>query len=164
MKAATKGVHRALPVCSVVQSCLTLDCSPPGSSVHGILQARILEWSHSLLQGIFPIHRLNQSLLHCRQILYHLSHQKNPKVTFQIQIWVFYHFILFCLSVSILSEDGKWTVNLQEFTVTDTFFFLSVYLATRGEPRESNSKIPISIKSTESCYKSYNSSLSRVQK
>ena len=32
----------------VVQSCPTLfdpvDCSPPGSSVHGILQARILEW------------------------------------------------------------------------------------------------------------------------
>ena len=32
----------------VPQSCLTLcdpmDCSPPGSSVHGILQARILEW------------------------------------------------------------------------------------------------------------------------
>ena len=33
---------------SVAQSCLTLrdpkDCSLPGSSVHGILQARILEW------------------------------------------------------------------------------------------------------------------------
>ena len=32
----------------VTQSCLTLcdpmDCSPPGSSAHGILQARILEW------------------------------------------------------------------------------------------------------------------------
>ena len=32
----------------VAQSCLTLcdpaDCSPPGSSIHGILQARILEW------------------------------------------------------------------------------------------------------------------------
>ena len=32
----------------VTQSCLTLcyhmDCSPPGSSLHGILQARILEW------------------------------------------------------------------------------------------------------------------------
>ena len=32
-----------------LQSCLTLydsmDCSPPGSSVHGILQAGILEWS-----------------------------------------------------------------------------------------------------------------------
>ena len=32
----------------VIQSCLILcdpvDCSPPGSSVHGILQERILEW------------------------------------------------------------------------------------------------------------------------
>ena len=32
----------------IAYSCLTLgdpmDCSPPGSSVHGILQARILEW------------------------------------------------------------------------------------------------------------------------
>ena len=29
---------------SCVQLCDSLDCSPPGSSVHGILQARILEW------------------------------------------------------------------------------------------------------------------------
>ena len=33
---------------SVAWSCLTLcnaiDCGPPGSSIHGILQARILEW------------------------------------------------------------------------------------------------------------------------
>ena len=32
----------------VTQSCPTLsdpmDCSPPGSSVHGILQAKVLEW------------------------------------------------------------------------------------------------------------------------
>ena len=32
----------------VAQSCLTLcdpvDCNPPGSSIHGILQARVLEW------------------------------------------------------------------------------------------------------------------------
>ena len=37
-----------LAVVLVVQSCLTLckpmDYSPPGSSVHGILQARTLEW------------------------------------------------------------------------------------------------------------------------
>ena len=24
--------------------CKTMDCSPPGSSVHGVLQARILQW------------------------------------------------------------------------------------------------------------------------
>ena len=37
-----------LHICSFTQLCLTLcdpmDCSPPGSSVHGISQARILEW------------------------------------------------------------------------------------------------------------------------
>ena len=35
-------------VCVCAQSCLTLcnprDCSPPGSPVHGVLPARILEW------------------------------------------------------------------------------------------------------------------------
>ena len=35
-------------LCLVTQPCLTLcdpmDCSPPGPSVHGILQAKILEW------------------------------------------------------------------------------------------------------------------------
>ena len=38
----------AIKWCSVTQLCPILcnptDCSPPGSSVHGILQARILEW------------------------------------------------------------------------------------------------------------------------
>ena len=57
----------------VTQSCPTLydpiDCSPPGSSVHEILQARILEWAaHSLLQEgedlqkIFPTQGLNLGL------------------------------------------------------------------------------------------------------
>ena len=38
----------ALSESDVAQSCLTfcdpIDCSPPGSSVHGIFQARVLEW------------------------------------------------------------------------------------------------------------------------
>ena len=34
--------------------------------------------SHSLLQRIFPTQGSNQGLLHCRQILYHLSHQGSP--------------------------------------------------------------------------------------
>ena len=33
--------------------------------------------SHSLLQGIFLTQELNLGHLHCRQILYHLSHQGN---------------------------------------------------------------------------------------
>ena len=42
--------------------CDPMDCSPPGSSVHGILQARILKWV-ALLQGIFLTQGLNSGLL-----------------------------------------------------------------------------------------------------
>ena len=53
----------------ILHSCLTLcnpmDCSPPGSSVHGILQARILEWVaiSSSRGSIFQTQRLNLHLL-----------------------------------------------------------------------------------------------------
>ena len=44
--------------------CDPMDCSPTGSSVHGILQARVLEWvAIALLQGIFPTQGLNPYLL-----------------------------------------------------------------------------------------------------
>ena len=36
---------------------------------------------HFLLQGIFPTQGLNLGLPHCRQTLYHLSHQGTPSVT-----------------------------------------------------------------------------------
>ena len=50
--------------------CDPIDCSPPGSSVLGILQARILEWGgHSLLQGIFLTQGSNPGLLHYRQFI-----------------------------------------------------------------------------------------------
>ena len=48
----------------VTDSCDPMDCGLPGSSVCGILQARILEWvAHALLQGIFPTQGLNLCLL-----------------------------------------------------------------------------------------------------
>ena len=46
---------------------------PPGSSVHGFTQARTLEGSHFLYQRIFLIQ--DPHCLHCRRILYSLSHQ-----------------------------------------------------------------------------------------
>ena len=59
--------------------CSTIDCSPPGSSVHGILWARVLEWVViPFSRGIFPTQGLDLGLPHCRRILYHLSHQGNP--------------------------------------------------------------------------------------
>ena len=63
----------------VTQSCPTLcnlmDCSMPGSSVHGISPSRNTGiGSHFLLQGILPTQRSNQGLPHCSQILYLLSY------------------------------------------------------------------------------------------
>ena len=62
-------------------SCLTL-CDPMDYTVHGILQARILEWV------AFPFSKgssqqpqgSNPGLLHCKQILYPLSHQGGPRI------------------------------------------------------------------------------------
>ena len=44
--------------------------------------------SHSLLQGIFQTEGLNPGLLHCRWILYQLSHQESPRIL----EWVAYPF------------------------------------------------------------------------
>ena len=70
-------------MCLIIQSyptlCNLMGCSLPGSSVHGILQARTLEWltipsPGNLLQGSNP------GLLQCRWILYCLSHQRSPSI------------------------------------------------------------------------------------
>ena len=54
--------------------CDPMDCFPPGSFIHGILQARILEWAAiPFSRGFILTQGLNPSLLPCRQILYHLS-------------------------------------------------------------------------------------------
>ena len=52
-----------------------MDCSLPGSSVHELLQERILEWLPFLSPGDLPTQGSNLGLLHCRQILYRLSPQ-----------------------------------------------------------------------------------------
>ena len=72
-------------LCLVSQSCLTLcnpmDCSLPGSSVHGNSPGKNTGVGcHALLQGIFPTRGSNLGLSHCRQILYHLSHQGSPRI------------------------------------------------------------------------------------
>ena len=52
--------------------CEAMGGSLPGCSVPGILQARILEWV------AIPNPGIKLDLLHCRQILYHLSHEGSP--------------------------------------------------------------------------------------
>ena len=69
--------------CACMLTCVQLFVTPwivahPRSSVHGISQARILEWVHVLLQGIFPTPESNLGLLHCRQIPYHWASWEAP--------------------------------------------------------------------------------------
>ena len=57
--------------CSIMSDSLqSMDYGPPGKNT-GV-------GCHALLQGSFLTHGSNLGLLHCRQILYHLSHQGSP--------------------------------------------------------------------------------------
>ena len=78
-------------LCLVAQSCPTLwdpmDCSLSGSSVHGDSPGKNTEVGcHVLLQGIFPTQGSNPGLLHCRRILYKLSHQGSLRILDQVPI------------------------------------------------------------------------------
>ena len=68
-------------VCLVAQSCLCdpMDCSLPGSPVHGDSPGKNTRMGcRALLQGIFPTQVSNPGLQHCRRFLYQLSHQGSP--------------------------------------------------------------------------------------
>ena len=56
--------------------CSPMDCSPPGSSIHGIFQARVLEWvAISFSRETSWPRDWTQVCPHYGQRLYHLSHQ-----------------------------------------------------------------------------------------
>ena len=94
--------------CSVVSDCNLIDCSLLGSSGHEILQARILEWEViSFSRGSSWARNQTQHLLHCRQILYHLSHQGSPNPSvchfaFICQWWCWWIVSVSCLVVELL--------------------------------------------------------------
>ena len=81
-------------VCSIMSDSLPpMDCSQPGSSVHGVFQARILEWN-VVSSGVAYYPRASPwcgdwtpiSLVSCigRQILYHYHHLGSPLIGFNI--------------------------------------------------------------------------------
>ena len=74
----------------VAELCPTLsdprDCSPPGSSVHGISQARILEWVAIPFSGDLPDPGVEPGSPHCQQILYRLSHHGIDELIYKAEI------------------------------------------------------------------------------
>ena len=74
---------------TLIWTCDPMDCSLPDSSVHEVLQARILEWvAIPFSRGSSQPRDQTQGLPRCRWILYQLSHQESPRI---LQ-WVAYPF------------------------------------------------------------------------
>ena len=91
-----------------------MDCSLPGSSVHRESPGKnIRVGCHTLLQGIVLTQGSNSGLPHCRWILYHLSHQRSPRilewVAYPIQsIAIFFPRLLF-----LFIYFDWWIITLQ---------------------------------------------------
>ena len=106
-----------------------MDCSPPSSSVHEDSPGKNTRVDfHALLQEIFPTQGSNPGLLHCRVILYHLSHQGNPGIL----KWVAYPFSKVSswprnrIKVSWIAGGlfTSWTTRKPSLAF---FFFLIIY-------------------------------------
>ena len=98
--------------CSVSKLCLTLgkprDCSPPGSSVHGILQARILEW---VAISYFPTQRSN-----CQHPLYHRKTKGIPRK-------IYFFFIDYAKFFDCVDHNKLWKI-LKEMGLPDHLTYL----------------------------------------
>jgi len=89
-----------------------MDCSRPGTSVHGDFPGKNIGMGcHTLLQGIFPTQGSNPGLPPCRQILYQLSHQGSPSIV----EWV----------VNPFSRGSSWPRNQNRVSCISGEFFTS---------------------------------------
>ena len=90
-------------------------------TVHGNLQARILEW----VAFLFPTQRSNLSLPRCKQILYQLSHKGSPRIL---------ELVAYPFS-SVSSWPGNWT---RVFCIVGRFF--NNWATRRQKKKEDNSQ------------------------
>ena len=116
---------KSLQLCPTL--CDTMGCSPPGSSVHGILQARNLEWvaMPSSRRSSLPEDRTHVSYVSFigRRFLYYLCHQvwwyeyNHLWLGWIVRIYYLYLiiYIYLCLCFlfiwSILSLKKEWTAT-----------------------------------------------------
>ena len=92
-----------LGVCSVALACVTLcshvDCGPPGSSVHGISQARTPKWVViSFSGGSFLNQGSNTHLLHWQVDSFPLSHRGSLMIisrSIHLYCWTWHYLVLF---------------------------------------------------------------------
>ena len=113
---------KSLRLCPTL--CNPVDCSPPNSSVHGILQARILEWvAISFSRGIFPTQGSSPHHLH-------LLHWQ---ATSSLPVPPGKHQVFSCFLQSVVSNclKGKGifqTSKQQNIGMHSFFYFLNIYI------------------------------------
>ena len=158
----------------LLQSCLTLwdpiDCSPPGSSVQGILHARLLEWvsKSSSRRSSWSRNRTHLSCVSCigRQILYHWATWEAPsyiiKEQIKDQIWNWVNLLIIgtiytgegngnplqysCLENSLDEPGGLQSMGLQR---VGHDWATSLSLSTLNKCHFSTVKILIKLKSID---------------
>ena len=104
----------------VAQSCPTLsdpmDCSPPGSSIHGIFQARVLEWG--AITG--PLKEILQM---------HKSCKKRKWIsTIPFLVWVIVHIPVNFLPNSIFTELRFWFLSFSNVVLTILCIYVYILL------------------------------------
>ena len=98
---------------SVVSLLWPHDCSPPGSSVHGILLARILEWDAISSSRGYPRPKAHTcvSYIFCigKQIFYHWRHLGSPQLKIKMKI-------VFTQKTKLIWENEEWSPSLYQHT------------------------------------------------
>ena len=104
------------PVCThsvVSDSFDPMNCSPPGFSVHGILQASILKWvAISSSRGIFPTQGSNSGLLHWQVASLPLS---RPGSSYRYVYWCFTYSELLHFTFSLETGSTQGADILTQF-------------------------------------------------
>ena len=105
-------------VCPVAQSCPvlcdTMDCSPPGSTVHGIFQARILERvAISYSRGSFP-HGSNPCLLHWQADSLPLA----PPLFYCVSLYSTSQILHFFTKLKVCGNSTSPSLHQDHFSIT----------------------------------------------
>ena len=134
--------------------CLVTAQAPPGSSDHGDSPGKNTGVGcHALFQGIFPTQGSNPGILHCRWILYQLSHKGSPRILEWVacpfssrSFWPRKQTRVFC-TVGGFFTNWQWELDHKECRLSKNWCLWTVVLEKTPEtPLDSKEIKPVNLK------------------
>ena len=121
--------------------CYSMDCSLPGSSIHRIFCARVLEWGAIFFSRDLPDPGIEpRSPPHCGWMLYHLSHQGSSCTMNVLLKWNSgaVHFILSNIAYKCFFEikDKHWDISDIQTYSSAYFLFYCLILYILNSKRQ----------------------------